>query len=93
VPVAKKILIADDEADILKSVSFRLKKAGYGVLTAENGATAIEMVRSHNPDLVILDLRMPVKDGLEVCKEMKADDSLKSIPVLFLTASSGIKVE
>jgi CheY-like chemotaxis protein len=93
VPVAKKILVADDEVDILKAVSFRLTKAGYEVLTAEDGGTAIEMVRNYKPELVILDLRMPVKDGLEVCKEIKSDDNLKKIPVIFLTASSGMRIE
>jgi two-component system, OmpR family, alkaline phosphatase synthesis response regulator PhoP len=87
--VVKKILIADYEADILKSVSFRLRKSGYEVLTAEDGGTAIEIVRSHKPDLVLLDLRMPVKDGFEVCRDIKSDDELKKIPVIFLTASSG----
>jgi CheY-like chemotaxis protein len=51
------------------------------------------MIRNYKPDLVILDLRMPVKDGLEVCKEIKTDDSLKNIPVIFLTASSGMRIE
>jgi two-component system, OmpR family, alkaline phosphatase synthesis response regulator PhoP len=64
--VVKKILIADYEADILKSVSFRLRKSGYEVLTAEDGGTAFE-----------------------VCRDIKSDDELKKIPVIFLTASSG----
>ena len=91
--MAKKILVADDEADILKAVSFRLSKAGYEVITAEDGDSALEMAKSHKPDLILLDIRMPVKDGFEVCKEIKSDENLKNIPVIFLTASSGTKIE
>jgi two-component system, OmpR family, alkaline phosphatase synthesis response regulator PhoP len=91
--VPKKILIVDDEADILKAVVFRLTKAGYDVITAEDGCSDIDMVKSHRPDLILLDLRLPVKDGFEVCRELKSDENFKGIPIVFLTASAGIKAE
>ncbi|MDD5194571.1 MAG: response regulator [Candidatus Omnitrophica bacterium] len=87
--MAKKVLVVDDEPDVLKVVSFRLKKAGYEVLTAVNGKIAIDLILEDKPDLIILDLRMPVMDGYEVCTKIKADETLKKIPVILLTASSG----
>ena len=85
--MAKKILIVDDEPDILKIVSFRLKKAGYEVTTAVNGKVALECVQKERPDLILLDLRLPIMDGYEVCKRLKSDEVLKSIPIILLTAS------
>lgn len=89
--MAKKILIVDDEPDILKTVEFRLLKSGYQVVTAEDGEKALEMAKEHIPDLILLDLRLPGKNGLEVCAQIKSDDGLKHIPVVLLTASSGVK--
>ena len=83
----KKILIVDDEPDIMKSVSFRVKKAGYGVVEATDGQEGLDMARSEKPDLILLDWRLPIKDGGEVYQELKADDDLKDIPVIILTAS------
>ena len=83
----KKILIVDDEPDIMKSVSFRVKKAGYGVMEATDGQEGLDMARTEKPDLILLDWRLPVKDGGEVYQELKADDDLKDIPVIILTAS------
>jgi DNA-binding response OmpR family regulator len=91
--VTKRILVVDDEVDILKTVLFRLKKAGYDIMSAQDGGSAIEQVKNNRPDLILLDLRLPVKDGLEVCKELKSDENFKDIPIIFLTASSGLKVE
>lgn len=89
----KKILIVDDEPDILMTVSFRLKKAGYQIITAEDGNEAIEKAKESNPDLILLDLRLPGKDGIEVFTELKSEPSLKEKPIIFLTASSGLKVK
>jgi two-component system alkaline phosphatase synthesis response regulator PhoP len=83
----KKILIVDDEPDILKSVAFRVKKAGYGVLEATDGQKGIDMAKSEKPDLILLDWRLPIKDGGEVYEELKADEALKDIPIIILTAS------
>ena len=83
----KRVLVVDDEPDIRKVVSFRLKKAGYEVTTAVNGKEALECVQKERPDLILLDLRLPIMDGYEVCKRLKSDEVLKSIPVILLTAS------
>ena len=85
--MAKKVLVVDDEPDILKMVTFRLKKEGYEVITAKDGQEALDLIKSGRPDLVLLDLRLPVMDGYEVCRILKIDENLKQIPVIFLTAS------
>ncbi len=88
----KKVLVVDDEPDILRVISFRLQKAGYEVLTAKDGKTALDLVAGNKPDLILLDLRMPVVSGEEVCATLKSDAALKTIPVILLTASSGGKI-
>lgn len=85
--MAKTILVAEDEADILKIIIFRLKKAGYNVVTAANGKEALEILSRSKPDLLILDLVMPVVDGYEVCKAVKEGQKLRDIPILLITAS------
>jgi DNA-binding response OmpR family regulator len=89
--VAKKILIVDDEPDILKSVEFILKKSGYQVLTASDGEEGLSSVKKHMPNLILLDLRLPGKDGAEVCCELKNDEKFKHIPIILFTASTGIR--
>jgi two-component system alkaline phosphatase synthesis response regulator PhoP len=89
----KKILVVDDEPDILKIVSFRLGKAGYDIITAGDGKTALDLIRKERPDLILLDLRIPVVDGYEVARQVKTDEKLKSIPIIFLTASSVSTIE
>ena len=81
----KKILIVDDEKDILDMLKYSLEKEGYKVLTAHNGKKALEQT-SHLPDLVLLDVMMPEMDGWEVCKHFKRDQKTAHIPVIFLTA-------
>lgn len=88
----KKILVVDDEVDILKVVTFRLRKSGYEILTAVDGREGLELIRNERPDLILLDLRLPVIDGYEVCRQVKADEELKNIPVILLTASSAAKI-
>jgi len=86
--MAKKILVVDDEPDILKVVTFRLRKAGYEVMTANDGKQALDILRSSPDfDLIVLDLLMPVMDGYELNGIIKEDENLKDIPVIFLTAS------
>ena len=85
--MAKKILIVEDEIDILKTVSFRLSKAGYDVSTASDGQIALKMMEKNKPDLVLLDLRLPVLSGDEVCKYIRSNDLLKNIPIILFTAS------
>ena len=83
----KKILVADDEPDVLKAVVFRLKKLGYEVLSATDGKETLELVAKESPDIIILDLIMPVIDGYEVCRKLKSSGTFKSIPIILLTAS------
>ncbi|MRR38626.1 response regulator transcription factor, partial [bacterium] len=84
----KKVLVVDDEKDILDLLKYNLVKEGFDVQTASNGADALQKAAA-KPDLVILDLMMPVLDGFETCKRLKASPETASIPVVFLTAKSG----
>ena len=81
-----KILIAEDERDIRDLVAFTLRFAGHEVFTATNGEEAVEMAPKVNPDLVLMDVRMPRMTGYEACRAMKARVDLKDIPVVFLSA-------
>lgn len=85
--MAKKILVVDDEPDILEVIIFRLESKRYHVLKAGDGKEAMDIVRRDRPDLVLLDLRLPIIDGYEVCRLIKSDDELKDIKVILLTAS------
>lgn len=82
----KRILVVDDEPFILKSLAFVLKKEGFDVETASNGLEALELLGSRKPDLVFLDVMMPKMNGLELCRTMRNDPSLKDIYVIILTA-------
>jgi two-component system, OmpR family, alkaline phosphatase synthesis response regulator PhoP len=86
--MAKKILVVDDEAHIRELVRFNLEKEGFSVIEAVDGVTAIKTVRSEKPELVVLDLMLPVIDGLEVCRTLKKDTDTSGIPVIMLTAKS-----
>lgn len=81
-----KILLVDDEKDILEFLGYNLKKEGYKVLTARNGKDAITMARSEKPHLIILDVMMPKMDGIETCGEIKSIPELSNTIVIFLTA-------
>ena len=82
----KKILIADDEPNIVISLEFLMKREGFAVSIAVDGAEAIDKIRSEWPDLVLLDVMMPKKSGFEVCQEVKGDPSLAATRILMLTA-------
>ena len=86
--MAKKILIVDDEPDILRATKVRLMSFGYEVITASDGKEGIDLLRKDMPDLILLDLRLPHMDGDKICVILKADDKLKAIPVIIFTASS-----
>jgi DNA-binding response OmpR family regulator len=88
----KRVLIVDDEPDILKTVIFRLKKAGYQIITAKDGKTGLELAKKEKPDLILLDVTLPLINGYEVCQRLKSDDNFKKIPVIFLTASVADKI-
>ena len=82
----EKILLVDDEADILEIVGYNLKKEGYEISTADNGKDAIKIAKKENPDLIILDVMMPEMDGMETCYQMRNIPSLKDTLITFLTA-------
>lgn len=81
-----KILLVDDEQDILEFVGYALKKEGFTVFTALNGKDAIITAKKENPDLIILDIMMPEMDGIETCREIRAIPALKDVIITFLTA-------
>ncbi|MGN6803267.1 MAG: response regulator transcription factor [Ginsengibacter sp.] len=80
------ILVADDEMDILEILDFNLKAEGYNVITTTNGNEAIQLARQHKPDMIMLDVMMPGKTGLEVCKILRADKDFENTIIIFLTA-------
>ncbi len=86
--MADTVLIVDDEQDVLDMLAFSLQKAGFKAVTACDGAAALQKARDHLPVLIILDLMLPKVDGIEVCKQLKADGKTASIPVIMLTAKA-----
>lgn len=85
-PKARKVLIADDEPDILEILKFNLDNEGFEVFTAKDGDEALEKARNHQPDLVILDVMMPKKNGVEVCRLLRAQPAFSETLIIFLTA-------
>ncbi len=83
-----KILVADDEPDVLQLVSMNLKNAGFNVLKAEDGMTALTLAREAAPALIVLDLMLPEMSGLEVCKVLKREPGTALIPIIMLTAKA-----
>ena len=83
----KKILIVDDERDIVKALMIRLQTNGYEVVTAFDGAQGVFMAHKEKPDLIILDIRMPAGDGFSVAERLKSSMHTFTIPVIFLTGS------
>ncbi len=85
---SKKILVVDDEADILELLKYNLKKEGYHVKTVNNGVDAVEVAKSFFPDLVLLDIMMPNQDGVETCRQLREIPELGNTFIVFLTARS-----
>lgn len=83
-----KVLIVDDEPDVVEILSYNLTKEKFKVFKAYNGTDAIAMAEANIPDLIILDVRMPGITGIETCRKIREIDSLNKTPVLFLTADS-----
>ncbi len=81
-----KILLVDDEPDILEFLSYNLEKEGYQVETAENGVEGLKKAKAIKPDLILLDIMMPEMDGIETCTQIRQDDSLNKTLVVFLSA-------
>ena len=84
----KKVLIADDEQDILEIISYNLLKEGYEIFTAKDGLEAIEKAAQVKPDLIILDIMMPKKTGIEVCEILRSQPTFHDTLIIFLTALS-----
>jgi CheY-like chemotaxis protein len=87
-PESPLVLVADDDHDILALVSLRLKKAGYGVVTATDGVQALKAVREHRPELAVVDVRMPEMDGLELIRRIRADGESAGMRVIALSAGA-----
>jgi two-component system, OmpR family, response regulator MtrA len=81
-----KIVVADDDVDVRMLVALKLRHSGYDVVDVGDGAAAVEACRDEKPDLVVLDLMMPVMSGLEACRAIKAEPELADVPVVLLTA-------
>ncbi len=84
--MARKILVVDDEAILVETISYNLEQAGYQVTTASDGASALEAVRCETPDLIILDIMLPEMDGLEVCRQLRRENTTSTTPIMMLTA-------
>ena len=84
----QKILIADDEPDILEIIQYNLQKEGYEVITARDGDEALTKAKTHKPELIILDIMMPRKNGVEVCELLRMQPAFKETLIIFLTALS-----
>ena len=86
--VNQKVLVVDDESDILELLKYNLSKEGYDVKTAANGIKGVEIARSFGPDLILLDIMMPKQDGVETCRQIREIPELANVFVIFLTARS-----
>ena len=82
----KKILIADDEPDILEIIQYNLAREGYDVITAKDGDDALTKAKTAQPQLIVLDIMMPKKNGVEVCEILRAQPAFKDTLIIFLTA-------
>jgi len=85
---SKKILIVDDEVDLVETIRFPLEMEGYTVLVSYNGEDALNQARRERPHLILLDLMLPKLDGYKVCRLLKFDEKFKHIPILMLTAKT-----
>jgi two-component system alkaline phosphatase synthesis response regulator PhoP len=86
--MTSKILVVEDEADLLDLVVYNLRKEGFRPIRAESGEKALEVVRTERPDLILLDLMMPGVDGLEVCRRLRANEATADIPIVMMTAKA-----
>ena len=90
----KKVLIVDDEPEILSILSFRISNWGYDPLPADSGQEGLDIAKEELPDLIILDVMMPILDGFETLKRLKQSDTTKNIPVIMITvANAKMEVE
>jgi two-component system, OmpR family, alkaline phosphatase synthesis response regulator PhoP len=92
-PNSKKVLLADDEPDILEILMYNLQSEGYEVITAKDGDDALAKAKKEKPDLIVLDIMMPYKNGLEVCKILRAQSEFDNTLIMMLTALSDDETE
>ncbi|MDA3925976.1 MAG: response regulator [Kiritimatiellae bacterium] len=85
---AVRILVVDDDSDVRLLLGGRLRRNGYEVVAAEDGESAVQIVRQENPALILLDLGLPKMDGFDVCRMLKADPATRRIPIIVLSAKS-----
>ncbi len=84
----QRVLIIEDEKSLVDVLTYNLENEGFEVLSATDGMDGLNQARAHHPDLIILDLMLPVMEGLEVCRQLRGDSRTREIPVLMLTAKS-----
>ena len=87
--MGKKILIIEDDRDIVSLLEYRLSSQGYEVLTAYDGASGLNLAKTERPDLITLDINLPEVNGFTICSMLKADEEYHSIPIVVLTARDG----
>jgi len=90
--MTRKILIADDEPNIVISLEFLMQKSGYAVMTAADGEQALQLIDSFKPDLILLDIMLPLRNGFEVCQRIRENPAWKDTRIVMLTAK-GREVE
>ena len=88
----KKVMVVDDEIHIIHVVAIKLRNNGYEVISAENGAEALELACKEKPDIIVTDFQMPIMTGLELVRKLRQNEMTKDIPVIMLTAR-GFAVE
>src|SRR5512139_3546783 len=84
--MAQRILVVDDDRQIIRLVQSYLQQSGFTVLTAYDGEEALHAIRREKPDLVVLDLMLPKRDGLEITRIVRSDETMAAIPILMMTA-------
>ena len=89
----EKVLVVDDEEQIRAVLSDFLMKKGYEVVLASNGEEAIELVKTEDPHVILLDVKMPGIDGIETCRRLKEDEKTRSIPIIMITAFADREIE
>jgi len=85
---SETILVIEDESDILEVIDYNLAREGFHVVCGSDGARAVELVREHRPRLVLLDLMLPGKDGIEICREIRSDTTIRNTPIIMVTAKA-----
>ena len=84
--MSRKILVIDDESVLVETIAYNLEQAGYQVITAGDGTSALQAAHRELPDLIILDIMLPEMDGLEVCRQLRRESSTATTPIMMLTA-------